>query len=214
VSAPSRPVLIGLLSTLLIVGVLFVALKPPGQGADKNSPLNGPIAQAKNAVVESQVAAAKAEAAGSTTAAPAATSTPHVAVTGHTAPAAPVHPVVKHVATKPAAPVIPNLAAGDRSRKVLVALAHHHVAVVLFWTHGGADDDSVRRAVASLKGTHGIDTFAVPIRDVGLYPAITTGVQVTISPTTLVIGPNHQYQEIVGYTDAPAIEQAVVAARG
>jgi hypothetical protein len=203
--------LLGLLSTLLIVGVLFVALKPPGgeKKGDKPGALGNSISQAQKAVVQSQIDAANASHVGDDpTASPSATAKPPAALPTATTAKPPVHVVVHKHASQ-----LPGLAAGDRSRKILTALNHHKVAVVLFWTRGGADDDSVRRAVAAVAGKPHVAVFAVSSLDVGKYPAITTGVQITVSPTTLVIGPNHRFQEIVGYTNAPAITQAIALAR-
>jgi hypothetical protein len=202
---------IGLLTTLLIAGGLFFVLKPPGQGADSSSKFNSPISQAQQAVLASQSAAAKAEhAAGSTTPGPSATPAQPV----KPATQAPVHPAVTHPVVRHATSALPKLAPGDHSRKVLAALANHHVAVLLFWTKGAADDNSVRRAVASIRDRRRVSTFTIAMADVGKYPAITTGVPISVSPTVLVIGPNHQYQKIAGYTDAMAIGQAIDLARG
>jgi hypothetical protein len=220
VSRPSRPLFIGLLGTLVLVGVLFFALKPPGKGADSNSKFNAPISQAQQAVVQSQAAAAKIESAtGSTTdspaasAAPAATAAPATPLTAHHATATPATALKPHVAQHAPAVKLPALAAGDKSAPILTALAHHDVAVVLFWTSGGADDDSVRRAVAAVSHRPKVKVFAIPMKSVGKYPALTTGVSITVSPTTLVIGPDHRYQLIAGYTGVFALEQAIALAR-
>ena len=206
---------IGLLVTLLIVGGMFFVLKPPGKGADGDSPLNSPISQAQQAVAQSQAAATKAEqATGSEVPAPSATQTPPSGLATQT----PVKPVVKH--PKAVHPTVahhkasaPAIAAGDHSGKIFAAMAAKKVAVILFWTKGGADDNSVRRAVSSITGRHGVAVFTIPIDQVGKYPSITTGARIAISPTVLVIGPDHRYQEIVGYTDAAAITQAIGLAR-
>jgi len=210
VSAPSRPLLLGLLVTLAVIGGLFVALKPPGKGADSSSPLNGPISQAQKAVVQSQVAAAKAEAAAGNTSTPTATPAPPVKIIAHTAPA-PVrhHAVVHHGQT----PSIPQIAPWDESRKIFVALAHHDVAVVLFWTKGNADDNSVRRAVAAVAGRPRVAIFVIGMRQVGRYPALTAGQAITVSPTTLIVGPSRRFVPITGYTDTLAIEQAITQVR-
>ncbi len=202
---------IGLLTTLLIVGGLFFVLKPPGKGADSSSQFNSPISQAQQAVQASQAAATKAEqATGTETPGAQATATPPTKVVTQPTP----HPVVKHATATHADASIPALAPGDRSRKIFTALADKKVAVVLFWTKGGADDNSVRRAVSSISARKRVAVFTIPSNEVGKYPAITTGVGIAISPTVLVIGPNRQYQEIVGYTDALAITQAISIARG
>jgi hypothetical protein len=240
VSTPSRPLLIGLLATLSIAGVWFVALKPPGKGADSNSPYNGPISQAQKAVVQSQVAAAKSEQAAGNETTPAATPTPPSAL-ATAKPSVPIHPAVKHpVATHPAVthhvavhsstpvthtapkhpvvvthhtPKAAQIAPWDQSAKILSAIAHHNVAVVLFWTKGGSDDNSVRRSVQQIgKGKH-TAAFVIPMKDVGKYEAITNGMEITVSPTTLIIGPKDQFIPIIGYTTVPTIQQYVNSVR-
>jgi hypothetical protein len=232
VSAPSRPLLIGLLVTLAVAGVYFVALKPPGKGND--SPYNAPISDAQKAVVQSQVAAAKAQAAagnaaqaaaGDPSAAPAATAKPPTAL-GNASKAQPHHVVVvkpaavkpavtPHAAAKPAAASGSSvkLAPWDRSAKVFAALAKHKVAVMLFWTKGGADDNSVRRAVAQVSKRPRVAIFTMPMADVGKYAAITTNIPIDVSPTVLVISPSRNYIPISGYTTAAAIDQAITAVR-
>jgi hypothetical protein len=246
VSTPSRPLLIGLLVTLAIAGVYFVALKPPGKGADSNSQFNAPISNAQKAVVQSQVAAAQAQRAadnaGSTT--PAVTPKPVTPVVT-AKPAVPVHPAVKHTATtvkhttttvkhtatatQPVvvkhtttvthAPAIkhtsnvPKLASWDKSGKIFNALAHGNVAVLLFWTKGGSDDNSVRRAVQSVSKRKHVSTFVVPMSDVGKYEAVTSQFEVTVSPTVLVFGRKDQFIPIIGYTTAPTINQYINSVR-
>jgi hypothetical protein len=224
---------------LAFAGVYFVALKPPGKGND--SPYNAPISDAQKAVVQSQVAAAKAQAAtgdaaqaaaGDPSATPSATAkapttlgkaaTPHPAVKLHAVkptavavkphPAA-VQPAAKHHAPAAALKAAPKAPAWDRSRKVFAALAHHKIAVLLFWTKGGADDNSVRRAVTQVSKRHGVATFSDPMSAVGKYAAITAAIPITVSPTVLVIGPNGHYIPINGYTSAATILRAITLVR-
>ena len=99
--------------TLAFAGVYFVALKPPSK--DSDSHYNAPISDAQKAVVQSQVAAAKAQAAGGDvtqaaagdpSATPSATAKPPTtlgtAVKAHTAPKPHVVPVKPHAVAKPA----------------------------------------------------------------------------------------------------------------
>ncbi len=215
---------------LAFAGVYFVALKPPGKGND--SPYNAPISDAQKAVVQSQVAAAKAQAAaGDPSATPSATAkpptlgqaaTPHPAVKLHAvkphAVAVKPHPsAVTPAAKHPAAAQTPKASsktpAWDRSTKVFAALAHHKIAVLLFWTKGGADDNSVRRAVTQVSKRHGVATFSDPMSAVGKYAAITAAIPITVSPTVLVIGPNRHYIPIDGYTSAATIQRAITLVR-
>jgi len=232
VSTPSRPLLVGLLVVLAFAGVYFVALKPPGKGADSNSQFNAPISDAQKAVVQSQVDAAKAEQAGADTTA-SVTPKPDTAL-ATAKPATPVHPGVKHsVTTHPAvkhpaavkhaaatavvikhhAPKASQLQPWDHSAKILASIAHGNVAVVLFWTKGGADDNSVRRAVQQVSQHKQTSAFVIPMKDVGKYEAITGPYEVTVSPTVLVVGPRDQFIPIVGYATAPTIQQYVNSVR-
>lgn len=228
---------------LAFAGVYFVALKPPGKGND--SPYNAPISDAQKAVVQSQVAAAKAQAAtgdaaqaaaGDPSATPSATAkpptlgqaaTPHPAVKLHAvqpqavrphAVAVKPHPsavtqAAKHPAAAQTHKASSKAPAWDRSTKVFAALAHHKIAVLLFWTKGGADDNSVRRAVTQVSKRHGVATFSDPMSAVGKYAAITAAIPITVSPTVLVIGPNRNYIPIDGYTSAATIQRAITLVR-
>lgn len=101
-----------------------------------------------------------------------------------------------------------DAAPGDPSRPLIAALDAGRVAVVLFHAGAGADDRAARDALDGVRGP-GITKRTVAIERVGDYEAITRGVQVTGSPTVLVISPDRRARTITGYTDTAEITQAI-----
>jgi hypothetical protein len=108
------------------------------------------------------------------------------------------------------AKVADGVAPGDPSGPLLHALDQGKVVVLLFWNSNGADDRAARDAVRGA-GRHGgqVVVKVAPIKQVGSYAAITTGVKVNESPTVLVIDPSHVARPIVGYTTASEVDQAI-----
>jgi hypothetical protein len=84
------------------------------------------------------------------------------------------------------------------------------VVVVLFWNPQGADDIATRGAIRGLDRHSGkVAVHVVPISRVGRYPAITKGVTIAQSPTTLVIGRKRQTRAIAGLSEPTELSQAV-----
>jgi hypothetical protein len=211
VSQLALPYRIALVALVAFAGLWFVALRPKsGSGTPSTPPaaqsqptapgvkgLTNAIAKAHNASAESDAANARIQAAtgGSTAAAPA-------------APATAAKPL-SSAASKPAVPAVKGLAVGDLSAPLLAALAKDKAVVVAF-TGTAADDRSVARAIRQLPHRRGrVVVKIVPIGQVGHYTAITRGTQVATAPTTLVIGPNHEAQAIVGFTGTAELSQAI-----
>jgi hypothetical protein len=97
----------------------------------------------------------------------------------------------------------------DPSQPLISALSEGKVVVILF-KGAGADDEAAHRAVrAADGGRKSIVSRIVDIKDVGDYEGITTGVQVNLAPTVLVIGPGKVARAITGFTDSAEIRQAV-----
>jgi hypothetical protein len=219
VSQLALPYRIALVALVAFAGLWFVALRPKsGSGTPSTPPaaqsqptapgvkgLTNAVAKAHNASAESDAANARIQAAtgGSTAGAPAATAAPATA-----APATAAKPL-SSAASKPAVPAVKGLAVGDPSAPLLTALAKDK-AVVLAFTGTAADDRSVARAIRQLSHRRGrVVVKIVPIGQVGHYTAITRGTQVATAPTTLVIGPNHEAQAIVGFTGTAELSQAI-----
>lgn len=200
----SRPLLIALAAVVALAGAWTLALRPkdPSAAADAAAPAAPlkAIPKAKAASKASDAANAAVQKAGATASGDATATPAPTAVQPAPAPA-----------TKPA-PAKPATPSGSSTgeRRVLSDLADGKVVVLLFQDPRGADDRAVRRAVEGL-GRHGgrVAIHVAPISQVGTYPAITTGVTVTQSPTTIVIGRDFQARAIVGLSEPRELSQAV-----
>jgi hypothetical protein len=207
------PLRIALAALLVVAALWFTVLKPkPADTASTAPPpqapgmagLNRAIDKAKGAVTTS--AAANAAAGADSTVAGSATP----ASTAATATTAATRAAQVRAAAKAKAKAANGVAAGDPSGPLLNALDQGKVVVLLFWNSNGADDRAARDAVRGA-GRHGgqVVVKVAPIKQVGSYAAITTGVKVNESPTVLVIDPSHQARPIVGYTTASEVDQAI-----
>ena len=201
----SRPVLIALGATVALALIWFVALKPkpvsvnatPLAPTQAIAPATQAAAVADAATAQTQAAAGAAGQA--TTAAPAAATT--------AAPAA---------ATTPAAPAAAarTVARSESSRRrdgaILRDIRDGKVVVVLFWNATAADDIATRGVLRDLD-LHGgnVAVHVVPIGRVGEYPAITQGVTIAQSPTTLVIDRARHTRVIAGLSEPGELAQAV-----
>jgi hypothetical protein len=194
----SRPLLIALGATVVLLAVWFLALKPKPVTVD-STPLapTQAIPQAKQASAASDAANAKLQAATggaaqSTLPAPAATSATQAATPAAQAPAA-------------------ASASGSRlDGDILRDIRRGRVVVVLFWNAESADDIATRGALRNLDRHKGrVAVHVVAISRVGRYPAITQGVTIAQSPTTVVIGRKSHTRVIVGLSEARELSQAV-----
>jgi hypothetical protein len=145
-----------------------------------------------------------------------------------TAPAKAVTTTPASPATKPA-PVAPSRSAAPKAapnvatrstiaanqRVVEAQLAQGKIAVILFWDPKGADDVSVRGAVAQLRGQSGlrIGVSVARASQVASFGTITRGVQVYGTPTLLIVNKKGQTTTLTGLQDAYAIKQAIQEAR-
>jgi hypothetical protein len=163
----------------------------PAATAPGAAGLGTAVDKANGAVTASEQSAAATEAA---TGEPA-TTKPGAATSGPAAANAPANPV--------------SSATVDPSQPLISALSDGKVVVILF-KGAGADDEAAHRAVrAADGGRKSIVSRIVDIKDVGDYEGITTGVQVNLAPTVLVIGPGKVARAITGFTDSAEIRQAV-----
>jgi hypothetical protein len=225
----SRPLLIAFAATVVLLVIWLVALRPEPVSVDA-TPLapTQAVPQAKQAAAASDAANAQtqaatgaagqattaAPAAGAATTAPAASTatTPPAATAATTAPAA-------TAATTPAPAAAPATTATDdapaasdgrRDAPILREIRDGKVVVVLFWNATAADDIATRGAIRDLD-LHGgkVAAHVVPISRVGEYPAITQGVTIAGSPTTLVIDPKRRTRVIAGLSEPQELAQAV-----
>ena len=204
----SRPMLIALAATVALLAVWLVALRPKPVAVEK-TPL-GPtkaIPAAKKASAASEAANAKLQAA---------------AKAGDAGPAAPAA-VAESVTAAKAVPGSATAKAGSpspvrpgetrRERVVLREIRQGKVVVMLFWSSAGADDVATRRALRSVNRRNGkVRVHVIPIGRVGDYDAITRGLTIAQSPTTLIIGRNGRARTIVGLTEPTELRQAVTDA--
>lgn len=151
-------------------------------------------------------------------------------------------PKVSVTAVRAAPPAAKPIAGANRlpARQVLVeqALKQGAVAVVLFWSPKGSDDVAVHRELQLLKAVHEriravanipevgrllkavglelnrkIAVQEAPPSQVASFGSITRSVQVSGTPTILIINKRGHTTTLVGLTDAYAIEQAIDEAR-
>lgn len=205
VAQVSVPVRIALVAVLAIAALWFVALRPkPVEEAA------APPATAQPAAPASGLAGAVDKANGAAAASDAANARLQQATGEQTAQGA--QGADGAAAAKPAA--TPSKAATATGRRDLAAPLVRSLrngrAVVLLFAAKGADDRAAKAAVRAVDRRDGrVRVEVASIADVARYEAITTGVQVTQAPTTLVIGPDRQATVITGYTDAAEVSQAV-----
>jgi hypothetical protein len=214
----SKP-LIGLLAaTVLVFALWVVALKPSGQSGSGNSSSNPGAGQLQGDVKAAHQAVNTANAAsGRAGADPTSPATTAGATQGpvHAARAA-VKPTAKtavkpkavsRAAGKPATgahPAVTRLSAVQR------ALHSHKVLALLFYNPAAPDDRAVRQELGTVP-THGSKVFklAIPLNEMVSYLAITNQVPVNVSPTLVLVAPNGQADEIVGYSDPFEVSQRV-----
>jgi hypothetical protein len=201
--------------------------------------LTSAIAKAHGAVATSQQNAKELErksAQASTTGAPAASSA--VAATPATkaaAPAAKAHAP----STKTSTTVVKVTHGAPAGQKAVEAdLAAGNVEVLLFWTPAGSDDKAVHAELRALLAVHNklrsqqsnptvkklesltglqfagkIAVHEASAGQVTNFGSITRGVQVTGTPTLLIINKHGRTITLTGLQDAYAIEQAIDEAR-
>ena len=83
--------------------------------------------------------------------------------------------------------------------------------LILFWNPNGADDVAVHREIPSVQHALGarIAIHYASAGQVGAYGTITQAVQITQTPTLLIVNPHGQTTVLTGLADAFSIEQSV-----
>jgi hypothetical protein len=213
----SRPMRIAAAATLALVAVWFVALrpKPVPVAATPLAPTQA-IQPAQQAASAANAANAQAQPAGTATSpqtapAGATTATPAASATTSATPAsAATSPPTSAATTTPASASAPSVSDGRRDGAILRDIRAGKVVVVLFWNAQAADDVATRGAIRDLD-LHGgkVAIHVVPISRVGEYPAITQGVTIAESPTTLVIDRKRHTRVIAGLSEPHELAQAV-----
>jgi len=206
----SRPLLIVLAATAALFAVWLFALRPkPVPVEDTPLAATKAIPQAKQAAAASDAANAKVQAASggaataataSAAAAPAAAAAQPTATASNTAAQKASTPATGAGATQ----------AERRNAAIVKAVKDGKVVVLLFWNGKSADDIATRGALRDVDRHGGkVVVRVAPIRDVGRYTAVTRGVKIAQSPTTLIIGRKGDTRVIVGLTEPREVSQAV-----
>jgi hypothetical protein len=181
-----RPLVGLLVATVAFFAVWTVALKPSASSG-------GPVSA-------------------SSSPSPAARPAPSTTTAHATAPSAPqastlkprpaIKPAVKHAA-----------APAQRLNVINDALTQRKVLAILFFNPAAADDQAVKQELATVP-THGnkVVKLAVPLSELTRYPVITNQVQVTESPTLVLIDANRKANMLTGFVDQFELAQRVADA--
>jgi hypothetical protein len=131
---------------------------------------------------------------------------------------APAHPATvtpAHAhATPHAAKPVATTTAGVQAT-VEHELRQGKTVLILFWNRNGSDDVAVHNALPSVQHALGskVAVHYASAGQVGAFGTITHAVQVTQTPTLLIVNPHGQTTAITGLTDAFAIQQAIAESR-
>lgn len=178
----------------------------PGVGG-----LTRAIDKAHGAVAQSQQEAHRVE-----TSEPSAASAPP-AQASHTATSTPAHPATVTPVHAHAAPPAVKHAATKASMQAPVEheLQQGKTVLILFWNPHGSDDVAVHNALPAVQHALGgrIAVHYASAGQVGAFGTVTHAVQVTQTPTLLIVNPHGRTTVITGLNDAFAIRQAVAESR-
>ncbi|HWE33748.1 MAG TPA: hypothetical protein VG410_09695 [Solirubrobacteraceae bacterium] len=217
----SRPLIGLLVGTVAFFALWLVALKPSSSSNGSSQALGryqNAINAAHNVVKASNgAAAAHGGNVATSSAAPAHPATAPAApgTAANAASAAVTAGAAKRSNSQPHAPKAPAKGAvthtgATRLSIVDGALRHHRVIVMLFYNPAAADDRAVKQELASVPGRNGrVVKLAVPISEVSDYLVVTNQVNVTQSPTLVLINRAAQASTIVGFADTLEIVQRV-----
>jgi hypothetical protein len=140
-----------------------------------------------------------------TTAATAAKPTTHTTVV-HTT-------TVTHTSTTKPAPKTTAAATGTPAQQATVEhqLQQGKTVLILFWNPRGSDDVAVHKELPAVQHALGgkIAVDYASASQVGSYGSVTHAIQITQTPTLLIVNPHGQTTVLTGLTDAFAIEQTV-----
>jgi hypothetical protein len=190
--------MIGLLvATIAFFAVWTVALKP--------SSSSGPVSSSSNpARAASQPkAAAPAHADASHASASHAAAASHAGATSASATAAKATPAAK--------PAVKHTVSPQQRQTVIAnGLNHHKVLAILFFNPAAADDRAVKHELDEIPARGGkVVKLAVPLSELTRYPVITNQVQVTESPTLVLIDGQRKADLLTGYLDQLELSQRV-----
>jgi hypothetical protein len=202
-----RPLIGLLVATVAFFAVWTIALKPSSSSRPATKPSTPAPAPAASSASKPQPTTSTASHASA-----AAKTAPARTAPAKTAPA-------KTASAKTAAKVAPKPAvthAASTSQRVALvknALADHKVLAVLFFNPAASDDQVVKHELGQLP-VHGgkVVKLAVPLNELAQDPVITNQVQVTGSPTLVLIDPKRQADMLTGFVDQLVINRLVADA--
>jgi hypothetical protein len=183
-----RPLIGLLVATVAFFAVWTVALRPSSSsGPVSSSSSPSPAASKPKPATASH---ADADAATSQTAATHASATKAKPV---------AKPAVKHTVTPQ-----------QRQSVIENGLTRHKVLAILFYNPAAADDRAVKHELDEIPARAGkVVKLAVPLSELTRYPVITNQVQVTESPTLVLIDGQRKADMLTGYLDQLELSQRV-----
>lgn len=182
----------------------------PAAASDGGTAITDRPAQAQSAVdaANSQIAGDQAQAdAAAEGAAPAA---PDAAASSSSSSSSSAASGAAPAAAAPTKKIVVAAGAPAGERAVLSKLEDGKVVVMLVWNGSSADDRAARSAVReATKGRDDVYVRFLRPDKVGAYEAITGGVTIAQTPTTIIIGPEQKAVTISGLIDPLEIKQAI-----
>jgi hypothetical protein len=180
-----RPLIGLLVATVAFFAVWTVALRP--------SSSSGPVSSSSHsapAASPPKPAAATASHASASASVSSASAAKAKAVT---------KPAVKH-----------TVSAQQRQSVIESGLSQHKVLAILFFNPAAADDQAVKHELDAIPARGGkVVKLAVPLSEITRYPVITNQVQVTESPTLVLIDGQRKADMLTGYLDQFELAQRV-----
>jgi hypothetical protein len=186
---------------------------------------HGAVAQSQqqaHSVETSEPSSSTSSSSSSSSASSSYSSTTTTTQANHAAIRVPAHPVAVTPARAHATPhaAKPAAAASARATAGVQATVEHELqqgktVLILFWNRHGSDDVAVHNALPSVQHALGskVAVHYASAGQVGAFGTITHAVQVTQTPTLLIVNPHGQTTVITGLTEAFAIQQAIAESR-
>lgn len=220
----SRPFQIVLAAFALFVAVWFVALRAhnsstsggSGSSASASAPARPAVSSAARAKALRAAAAKHASKSSAHTTSATVTVKHSISTsTGHTTV---VHTTtVKHTSAAKPAPTKTKSVAGTPSMQVAVEheLQQGKTVLILFWNPHGSDDVAVHKELPAVQRSFAgkVAVHYASASQVGSFGTITHAIQVTGTPTLLIVNRHGQTTVLTGLTDAFSIEQTVDEAK-
>jgi len=190
-----RPMIGLLVATIAFFAVWTVALKP----SSSSGPASSSSSPAPAASQPKSAAPAHADA----SPAGASDATAHASATSASASAAKAKPAAK--------PAVKHMVSPQQRQSLIEhGLNHHKVVAILFFNPAAADDQAVKHELDEIPAQGGkVVKLAVPLSELTRYPVITNQVQVTESPTLVLIDGQRKADLLTGYLDQLELSQRV-----